>query len=90
MLLHDPSGSLEPHRAHELVTAIAEASGLPVGIYCQGSAGNALAAALEAARAGADRIACAVYPVALTLHRVSGEALAQALRGLGLDSRGRR
>ena len=86
VLLHDPSGSLEPHRAHELVSAIGEASGLPVGIYCQGSAGNALAAALEAARAGADRIACAVYPVALTLHRVSGEALAQALRGLGLDA----
>ena len=43
-----------------------EASGLPVGLYCQGAGGNALAAALEAARAGADRIACAVYPVALT------------------------
>jgi oxaloacetate decarboxylase (Na+ extruding) subunit alpha len=86
VLLHDASGSLAPHRAHELVTAIAEASGLPVGIYCQGSAGNALASGLEAARAGADRIACAVYPVALTLHRVSGEALAQALTGLDLDS----
>jgi oxaloacetate decarboxylase (Na+ extruding) subunit alpha len=86
VLLHDASGSLAPHRAHELVTAIADASGLPVGIYCQGSAGNALASGLEAARAGADRIACAVYPVALTLHRVSGEALAQALTGLDLDS----
>ena len=86
VLLHDPSGSLAPHRAHELVTAIGEASGLPVGIYCQGSAGNALAAALEAARAGADRIACAVYPVALSIHRVSGEALAQALHGLDLDT----
>jgi oxaloacetate decarboxylase alpha subunit len=86
VLLHDPSGSLAPHRAHELVAAIAEASGLPVGIYNQGSAGNALAGALEAARAGADRIACAVYPVALTLHRVSGEALAHALDGLGLDT----
>jgi oxaloacetate decarboxylase (Na+ extruding) subunit alpha len=87
VLLHDPSGSLAPHRAHELVVAIGAASELPVGLYCQGAAGNALAAALEAARAGADRIACAVYPVALTLHRVSGEALAQALRGLGHDSR---
>jgi oxaloacetate decarboxylase alpha subunit len=86
VLLHDPSGSLAPHRAHELVAAIAEASGLPVGLYNQGSAGNALAGALEAARAGADRIACAVYPIALTLHRVSGEALAKALDGLGLDS----
>jgi oxaloacetate decarboxylase (Na+ extruding) subunit alpha len=85
ILLHDPSGSLEPHRAHELVTALGESSGLPIGIYCQGSAGNALAAALEAARAGADRIACAVYAVALVLHRVAGEGLAPTLAGLGLD-----
>jgi oxaloacetate decarboxylase (Na+ extruding) subunit alpha len=85
VLLHDPSGSLQPHRAHELVTGIREASGLPVGLYSQGAGGNGLAAALEAARAGADRIACAVYPVALTLHRVSGESLADALAGAGLD-----
>ena len=50
--LHDPSGSLEPHRASELTTAISEASGLRIGIYCQGSAGNASAAALEAAWPG--------------------------------------
>jgi oxaloacetate decarboxylase alpha subunit len=85
VLLHDPTGSLQPHRARELVTGLREATNLPVGIYCQGSAGNALAAALEAARAGAELIACAVYPIALTLHRVSGEALAEALTGLGLD-----
>jgi oxaloacetate decarboxylase (Na+ extruding) subunit alpha len=86
VLLHDPTGSLQPHRARELVTGLREVTGLPVGIYCQGSGGNALAAALEAARAGADLIASAVYPIALTLHRVSGEALAEALAGLGLDS----
>jgi oxaloacetate decarboxylase alpha subunit len=85
VLLHDPTGSLQPHRARELVTGLRESTGLPVGIYCQGSAGNALAAALEAARAGAELIACAVFPLALTLHRVSGEALAEALAGLGLD-----
>jgi oxaloacetate decarboxylase alpha subunit len=86
ILLHDPSGSLEPHRSGELVAALNEASGLPVGIYCQGSGGSALAAALEAARAGADRIACTTYPVALVLHRVAAESLAQALSGLGLDA----
>src|SRR5881409_3504594 len=85
VLLHDPTGSLQPHRARELVTGLREVTGLPVGIYCQGSGGNALAAALEAARAGADLIASAVYPIALTLHRVSGESLAEALAGLGLD-----
>src|SRR5437764_3605423 len=85
VLLHDPTGSLQPHRARELVTGLREATGLPIGIYCQGSAGNALAAALEATRAGAELIACAVYPIALTLHRVSGEAIAEALTGLGLE-----
>ena len=85
VLLHDPTGSLQPHRARELVTGLRDATGLPIGIYCQGSAGNALAAALEAARAGAELIACAVYPIALSLHRVSGEAIAEALTGLGLE-----
>src|SRR5438477_1276464 len=85
VLLHDPTGSLQPHRARELVTGLREVTGLPVGIYCQGSGGNALAAALEAGRAGADLIATAVYPIALTLHRVSGEALAEALTGLGIE-----
>src|SRR5919202_2876963 len=85
VLLHDPTGSLQPHRAHELVTRLRDAAGLPVGIYTQGAGGNALAAALEAARAGAELIACAIYPLALTLHRVSGEALTEALTGLGLE-----
>jgi oxaloacetate decarboxylase alpha subunit len=84
VLLHDPSGALEPHRANELVAMLAEGSGLPVGLYCQGAGGSGLAAALEAARAGADLIACAVYPIALTLHRVSGEGLASALAGAGM------
>jgi oxaloacetate decarboxylase (Na+ extruding) subunit alpha len=86
VLLHDPSGALEPHRANELVTALAQSSGLPVGLYCQGAGGSGLASALEAARAGADLIACAVYPIALTLHRVSGEGLASALAGAGMDA----
>jgi oxaloacetate decarboxylase (Na+ extruding) subunit alpha len=85
VLLHDPTGSLHPAAAGELVRALGEATGLPVGVYLQGAGGSALAAALEAARAGADLIACALYPVALALHRVSGESLAEALAGLGDD-----
>jgi oxaloacetate decarboxylase alpha subunit len=85
VLLHDPTGSLQPHTAEELVGALADASGLPVGIYAQGAGGSALAASLAAARAGAQLVACAIYPLALTLHRVSGESLAEALGGAGLD-----
>jgi len=83
VLLHDPAGLLQPHRAGELVKEIAEASRLPVGLYCQGAGRNALALALEATRAGADRIACAVYPVALVGHRISAETAAEALTGIG-------
>jgi oxaloacetate decarboxylase alpha subunit len=85
VLLHDPTGSLQPHRAGELVRALEESSGLPTGIYIQGSGGSGLASALAAAQAGAQVIACSVYPLALTVHRVSGEALAEALAGIGLD-----
>jgi oxaloacetate decarboxylase alpha subunit len=86
VVVHDPTGSLGPHGAAELVPRVAEASGLPVGIYAQGAGGNAMSAAIEAIRVGADLAACAVYPVALAVYRVSGEALAQALAGLGLDT----
>jgi oxaloacetate decarboxylase alpha subunit len=86
ILLHDPAALLQPHRAAELVAELGEVSGLPVGIYCQGAGGNALASALEAARAGADLIATAIYPVALALHRVSAESAAQALAGLKMDT----
>ncbi len=86
ILLNDPAALLQPHRASELVAELRDVSGLPVGLYAQGAGGNALASALEAARAGADVIATASYPVALTMHRVSAEAAAQALAGLGLST----
>jgi oxaloacetate decarboxylase alpha subunit len=86
VVLHDASGVLPPHRAAELVESLAEASNLPVGLYSQGSAGFAAAAALESVRAGADLIATAIYPVALTVHRVAGETMATALAGLGRDT----
>ena len=86
VLLHDPAALLQPHRASELVAELHDVSGLPVGLYSQGAGGNGLAVALEAARAGADLIATTVYPLALSLHRVSAEAAAQALAGIGLDT----
>jgi oxaloacetate decarboxylase alpha subunit len=85
-LLHDPAGSLDPARARELVAAMQEASGLPVGLHCQGAAGAALAASMEAARAGAEYVACAIYPVALSIHRVSAEAASKALAAIGLET----
>jgi oxaloacetate decarboxylase alpha subunit len=86
LLLDDPAGLLQPHRAGELIAELHDVSGLPVGLYCQGAGRNGLAVALEAARAGVDLIGCAVYPVALATHRNSAEALAQALAGIGHET----
>ncbi|HJS48708.1 MAG TPA: acetyl-CoA carboxylase biotin carboxyl carrier protein [Gaiellaceae bacterium] len=83
VVVNDPTGALVPHRAQELVGRIREASELPVGFYVQGSAGVGLASALAAVEAGADLVATAVYPLALALHRVSGESVAESLDGLG-------
>jgi oxaloacetate decarboxylase (Na+ extruding) subunit alpha len=83
VIVNDPTGALVPHRAQELVERIKDASELPVGFYVQGAAGMGLASALAAVEAGADLVATAVYPLALTLHRVSGESLAESLEGLG-------
>jgi oxaloacetate decarboxylase alpha subunit len=86
VLLNDPTGALLPHITQELVERLAEASGLPVGLYVQAAAGTALANALVATRVGADLVATAVYPLALALHRIAGESLVEALHGLGRDT----
>ncbi|HEY7344234.1 MAG TPA: biotin/lipoyl-containing protein [Gaiella sp.] len=83
VLLNDPTGGLLPHVTQELVERLGEASGLPVGLYIQAAGGTALANALVATRVGADVVATAVYPLALTLHRIAGESLVEALEGLG-------
>jgi acetyl-CoA carboxylase biotin carboxyl carrier protein len=86
VLLNDPTGALLPHVTQELVERLAEASGLPVGLYVQAAAGTALANALVATRVGADIVATAVYPLGLALHRIAGEPLVEALHGLGRDT----
>ena len=86
VIINDPTDALLPHLTEELVERIGEATGLPVGLFVQGAAGTGLLNAVVATRVGADLIATAVYPLALTLHRVSGESLVDALHGLGRDT----
>ncbi len=83
IIVNDQTDALLPHVTEELVQRIREASGLPVGLFAQGAAGTGLLNAVVATRLGADLIATAVYPLALTLHRVSGESLVDTLEGLG-------
>jgi oxaloacetate decarboxylase alpha subunit len=86
VILNDPTDALLPHLTEELVQRLLEATGLPVGLFVQGAAGTGLVNAVVATRVGADLIATAAYPLALTLHRVSGESLVEALHGLGRDT----
>ncbi len=83
VILNDPTDALLPHKTEELVESLQEATGLPVGLHVQGAAGTGLLNAVVATRVGADLIATAVYPLALTLHRVAGQSLVEALHGLG-------
>jgi oxaloacetate decarboxylase alpha subunit len=86
VVVNDPAGSLGAVHARELVERVRDACGLPVGLYCQGAAGRALSAAIEAARGDATPIASTIYPIALTLYRPSAEALSKSLEGLGLET----
>ena len=86
VILNDPTDALLPHLTEELVQRIGEETGLPVGLFVQGAAGTGLLNAVVATRVGADLIATAIYPLALTLHRVSGESLVDALHGLGRET----
>jgi oxaloacetate decarboxylase alpha subunit len=84
--LHDPAGALDPATGGELIRKLIAAAGVPVGLFAQGPGGTALAVAIEAARAGADPIATASYPVAMLTTRPAAELLGQALAGLGFDA----
>jgi oxaloacetate decarboxylase alpha subunit len=86
VVVDDPAGSLDAAHARSVVERVRESSGLAVGLYCQGAAGRALAAALEAARGDGTPVACTIYPVALTLYRPSAEALSQSLAGIGIET----
>jgi oxaloacetate decarboxylase alpha subunit len=83
VIVNDQTDSLLPHITEELVRRIREVTGLPVGLFVQGAAGTGLLNAVVATRLGADLVATAIYPLALTLHRVSGESLVDTLEGLG-------
>ena len=83
VVLHDPAGALDPGTCGRVVAQLAEYSGVPVGLYCQGE--SALATAIEASRDGAAPVAVAAYPVASSLNRVPGEVLCEALVGLGIE-----
>jgi len=85
VLLHDSAGALDPGVCGTVLERLADAAGVPAGLYCQGTGGKALAMAVEAARHGADPIAVAAYPVASLLNRVAAEVLGESLASLELE-----
>ena len=88
VLLHDPTGSLQPIGRRSSCRRWPRRAACRSASTCR-APGSALAATLAAAGAGAQLIACAVFP-SRALHRVSGEALGEALRRHGPQHRHRR
>jgi oxaloacetate decarboxylase alpha subunit len=85
VLLHDSAGALDPGVCGTVLERLADAAGVPAGLYCQGTGGKALAMAVEAARHDADPIAVAAYPVASLLNRVAAEVLGESLASLDIE-----
>jgi oxaloacetate decarboxylase (Na+ extruding) subunit alpha len=64
LCIKDMAGILSPLSAERLVSALVEAIDVPIQIHCHASSGMAYSAYVEAVRAGAGAIDCAISPVA--------------------------
>ncbi len=62
--INDITGLLSPFVAGSLVTQIRNAVDLPIQLHCHASVGTATAAYIEAVRAGAGALDCAISPMA--------------------------
>ena len=79
--IKDMAGLLSPGDAYSLVKAIKEETGLPLQVHSHYTTGLAAMSYLEAARAGADVVDCAISPFAMGTSQPATESLVAALQG---------
>ncbi len=77
--IKDMAGLLKPDAARLLVTALREATALPVHLHTHDTSGNGVAMYLEAARAGVDVVDCALSSMAGLTSQPSLNAIVAAL-----------
>ncbi len=84
--IKDMAGLLLPYAATELISALKEASDLPVELHTHYTSGAAAMTYLKAVEAGVDIIDCAISPLALGTSQPATEVMVETFRGTPYDS----
>lgn len=84
--IKDMAGLLTPYRTERLVTALKEATGLPIHLHCHYVGGMAPANFIKGAEAGAEIVDTAHAPLAFGNSHPAVEMMAAAFRESGFDT----
>ena len=84
--IKDMAGLLLPYTTTELVSALKEATSLPIEMHTHYTSGEASMAYLKAVEAGADILDCAMSPFALGTSQPATEVMVAALKGTPYDT----
>ena len=84
--LKDMAGLLLPYKATELITAMKEATSLPIDLHTHYTSGVASMTYLKAVEAGADIIDTAMSPFALGTSQPATEVMVETFRGTPYDT----
>ncbi len=84
--IKDMAGLLLPYTATELVTALKEATDLPIELHTHYTSGEASMAYMKAVEAGVDILDCAMSPFALGTSQPATEVIVAAFKGTPYDT----
>ena len=84
--IKDMAGLLVPYKATELVSALKDATSLPIQLHTHYTSGVASMTYLKAVEAGVDVIDCAMSPFALGTSQPATEVMVETFRGTPYDT----
>ena len=84
--IKDMAGLLLPYKATELVTALKDATSLPIELHTHYTSGVASMTYLKAVEAGVDVIDCAISPFAMGTSQPATEVMVETFRGTPYDT----
>ena len=85
LCIKDMAGLLTPYKASELVSALKEATALPIDLHTHYTSGVASMTYMKAVEAGCDIIDTAMSPFALGTSQPATEVMAEAFKGTPYD-----
>ena len=86
LCIKDMAGLLTPYKAAELVSALKDATGLPIDLHTHYTSGVASMTYLKAVEAGCDIIDTAMSPFALGTSQPATEVMVETFRGTPYDT----